>query len=255
MPGPRTPPAASPVTAMSRRALVFQHFNDDTPGRIGALIEAMDIRCDIVALHRGDEIPALAPYEAMLVLGGTQQAWQEEEFPWLSMEKQAIREWVGARAKPYFGICFGHQLLAAALGGEVGYASAPEIGVSTIAIAGEDGGHPFMAGLGGTHQVMQWHSAEVKSLPAQAIALAASTVSPIQAMAVDNHAIGVQFHCEWTLERIHHWGTLPTWTRALDAAYGSGGHARFVAACTPAMPAIEAMTDRLFDNFRRTAKL
>jgi len=243
------------VTAMSRRALVFQHFNDDTPGRIGALLEAMDIRCDIVALHRGDEIPTLAPYDAMLVLGGTQQAWEEEEFPWLRSEKQAIREWVSERAKPYFGICFGHQLLAAALGGEVGYASAPEIGVTTIEIAGEDGTHPFMAGLGGSRQVMQWHSAEVKGLPPQAIALATSTVSPIQAMAVDSHAIGVQFHCEWTLERIRHWGTLPSWTRALDQAFGADAHPRFVAACSPAMPTIEAMTDRLFDNFRRTAGL
>ena len=255
MPGPRAPPAASPVIAMSRRAIVFQHFNDDTPGRIGALLEAMDIDCDIVALHRGGEIPSLAAYDVMLVLGGAQQAWQEEEFPWLRAEKQAIREWVGDRAKPYFGICFGHQLLASALGGEVGFAAAPEIGVTTIEIAGEGDAHPFMAGLGGSRQVMQWHSAEVKSLPPQAIALATSTMSPIQAMAVDSHAIGVQFHCEWTLERISNWGTLPSWIRALDEAFGPGGHSRFLAACTPSMPTIEAMTDRLFDNFRRTAKL
>ncbi len=255
MPRPRPLPAASPVIAMSRRALVFQHFNNDTPGRIGALLEAMDIRCDVVALHRGDEIPSLASYDVMLVLGGTQQAWQEEEFPWLLMEKEAIREWVSEKAKPYFGICFGHQLLAAALGGEVGYAAAPEIGVTTIEITAEDNAHPFIAGLGGTRQVMQWHSAEVKSLPAQAIVLATSAVSPIQAMAVDSHAIGVQFHCEWTLERIHGWGAMPTWTRALDEAFGPGAHPRFLAACTPAMPTIEAMTDRLFDNFRRTAKL
>jgi GMP synthase-like glutamine amidotransferase len=255
MPCPTAPPAASPVIAMSRRALVFQHFNDDTPGRIGALLEAMDIRCDIVALHRGGEIPSLAPYDVMLVLGGTQQAWEEEKFPWLASEKQAIREWVSERAKPYFGICFGHQLLAAALGGAVGYAAAPEIGVSTVEIAGAGDAHPFMAGLTGKRQVMQWHSAEVKSLPPQAIALATSTVSPIQAMAVDSHALGVQFHCEWTLERIRRWGDIPSWTRALDAAFGPGGHPRFLAACTPAMPTIEAMTERLFGNFRQTTKL
>jgi GMP synthase-like glutamine amidotransferase len=240
---------------MSRRALILQHFDDDGPGRIGVLLAAMDMRGDTVALHRGGHIPSLAPYDLMLVLGGTQQVWQEQEFPWLREEKQAIREWVSGRARPYFGICFGHQLLAAALGGEVGYADAAEVGLTTIEIAGENDPHPFLAGLGGRRQVMQWHSAEVKSLPPGAVALAASAASPIQAIAVASHAFGVQFHCEWTLDQIRRWRALPAWIRALEEALGAGAYPRFLATCTPAMAEIEAMTDRMFENFRRTAKL
>ena len=85
--------------------------------------------------------------------------------------------------------------------------------------------------------------------------LAASPATPVEAMAVGSHALGVQFHCEWTLAQIRHWRTLPAWTAALDEAFGPGGHARLLDACAPAMPEIEAMTDRMFDNFRRAAKL
>ena len=88
MPRPRPLPAASPMIAMSRRALVFQHFKATTPGRINVLLEAMDIRCDVVALHRGDEIPSLASYDVMLVLHGPRQRGKEE-FPWLLMEKES----------------------------------------------------------------------------------------------------------------------------------------------------------------------
>jgi GMP synthase-like glutamine amidotransferase len=239
---------------MTRRSLFLQHFNDDGGGRIGELLAAMDVRGETVALHRGEAIPSLAPYDLMVVLGGTQQVWQEAEFPWLQDEKRAIREWVRERARPYIGICFGHQLLAAALGGAVGPADQAEIGVRTVDIDAAEP-HPFVAGLGGRRQVMQWHSAEVKRLPAEATMLASSATTPVEAMAVDGHALGVQFHCEWTLGQVRQWGTLPGWIRALDEAFGAGGHARFLAACTPAMAEIQDMTDRLFDNFRRSSKL
>ena len=73
-------------------------------------------------LFEGQAIPSLAPYDFLFVLGGSQDTWQEDEHPWLKDEKEAIREWVMDRAKPYFGVCLGHQLLAAALGGEVALA-------------------------------------------------------------------------------------------------------------------------------------
>ena len=47
-----------------------------------------------VRLFEGQEIPPLAPYDFLFVLGGSQDTWQEDQFPWLVAEKQAIREWV-----------------------------------------------------------------------------------------------------------------------------------------------------------------
>lgn len=227
----------------------------DTPGRLSDLFAAAGYKVDTVDLHLGHSIPALDRHDLMLVLGGPMHAWEEDDFPWLAAEKLAIREWVRERAKPYLGICLGHQLLADALGGHVGFSSSPEIGVHEVALDQAAGGHPFLAGLTGRHMLMQWHLTEVDRLPDGAQVLAASAATAIQAMAVDAHALGVQFHCEWTLEAIRGWAAVDGWVPALERHLGAGGHDRLLASAAPHMPAIAAMTDRLYANFIRASGL
>lgn len=240
---------------MSRQVIVFKHMEGDTPGRLSDLFAAAGYGVDTVDLHRGQAIPKLVPYDLMLVLGGAMHSWQEDDHPWLADEKRAIREWVGERARPYFGICLGHQLLADALGGEAGLAATPEIGAHEVSIDPGNPGHPFMAGLDGRHMLMQWHLAEVKRLPEGATALATSAGTAVQAMAVDRHALGIQFHCEWTLEAIRGWAELEGWVPALEAQLGTGGHDRMIASAAPHMSAIAAMTERLYGNFSRASGL
>jgi GMP synthase-like glutamine amidotransferase len=239
---------------MAKQALVFRHMEGDTPGRLSGLLAAAGYGVEIVELHRGQAIPALEAYDLMVVLGGAMHAWEEAAHPWLAAEKQAIAEWVGRRAKPYFGICLGHQLLADAMGGEVGLSLSPEIGVHEVAVTAEAEAHPFMTGLAGRHMSMQWHLAEVKRLPDGARALAASRGTAVQAMAVDRHALGVQFHCEWTLETIRSWAAIG-WVPALERHAGAGGHGRLLAAAAPHMPAIARVTETLYGNFTLAAGL
>jgi GMP synthase-like glutamine amidotransferase len=48
----------------------------------------------------------------MIVMGGPQDVWEEDQYPWMRTEKAAIRTFVMDMRRPYLGLCLGHQLLA-----------------------------------------------------------------------------------------------------------------------------------------------
>ena len=237
---------------MSKRALVFQHMHDDDLCFFEELLRADGFSIDKVHLYEGQEPVASDGHDLLIVLGGAMDVWQTEEYPWLVAEQQTIREWVRDRAKPYIGICLGHQLLASSLGGEVGQAEATEVGLNHVTID-DDKQHGFFDGISGTVPVMQWHHAEVQKVPDEAEVFASSPVTAVQALAVDEHALGVQFHFEWTLERVRNWP--PDWLEALERTLGDGAHDRVVAAAAPHMPAFNRMAQTMWSNFKRLNNL
>jgi GMP synthase-like glutamine amidotransferase len=229
-------------------------MDHDTPGRFSDFFAEDGFVPKSVRLWEGQAIPSLKDYDFLFVLGGAQDVWEEDLYPWLIAEKEAIREWVATRAKPYIGICLGHQLLAAALGGTVGKADRGEVGVHEIKIA-EGAVHPFFAGLQGVHKVMQWHLAEVKAPPKGAHVLAFSESTAIQAIAVDGHAIGLQFHAEFTPQTVASWESLPSYIAALEKNLGPGAYARVLAESYPILPRMGLMARRIYDNLVTLAGL
>lgn len=236
-----------------KRAIVLQHMNHDHPGRFLDLFAEDHIIPEFVRLFEGQAIPSLAPYDFMFVLGGAQDTWQEDEHRFLRAEKEAIREWVLQRAKPYFGVCLGHQLLASALGGEVALAGEGEVGVFDVEIAEEAASDPLMSGLAGRHKVMQWHFAEVKQVPRQARVLASSPRTVVQALGVDSHAMGTQFHCEFSPQTLASWSSLPGYIQSLEKHLGPGAYSRLLQESYPLMPDMARMTRRLYENLKRAS--
>ena len=238
-----------------KRALVFQHMDYDHPGRFLDLFSEDGIVTEMVRLWEGQKIPNLAPYDFLFVLGGAQDTWQEAEHAWMLEEKAAIREWVWDRAKPYFGVCVGHQLLCDALGGEVALAEEAEVGVFDVSLTPDGQEHPFFAGLDSSNKVMQWHWAEVKRAPQEAKVLAASERSAIQAIAIDSHAVSTQFHCEFTPQTMAVWSSLPGYLASLEKQNGADAYRRLVDEATPLMPQMARMTRRIYNNLMRATGL
>ena len=238
---------------MTRRALLFLHMDDDNPGRFGDFLRADGFSIDTVMVHRGESPPAFAAYDLLLVMGGPMDVWQVGEHPWLEAEKEAIAAWVRDRARPFIGFCLGHQLLAEALGGTVGMASREEIGIFDITLTEAGRRHPVFAGLPSTFTTTQWHHAEIKTLPPGGVSLAASATTPVQALAVGDVALGIQFHAEWKSEFIAAWKFLPSYVKAMETALGPGAHAKFVADAAAIMPQYHLIGRRLYDNVMRLA--
>lgn len=238
-----------------KRALVFQHMDHDHPGRFLDFLAEDSLMIEPVRLFEGQTIPALAPYDFLFVLGGKQDCWEEHLYPWLKEEKQAIREWVLDRAKPYFGVCLGHQLLACATGGEVALADKKEVGICTVELtkAGQD--HKFMRDVPKTNTFLQWHMAEVKATGPETSVLASSDRAAIQSIAVGDHAMGTQFHCEFTLQTIAGWGSMPEYVQALDGHLGANAYPQFMARTAPLMPEMDRVTRQMYDNLARASGL
>jgi GMP synthase (glutamine-hydrolysing) len=101
-------------------------------------------------------------------------------------------DWVLEKGLPVLGICYGMQLLAEALGGEVASANDREFGVASIHIS-QPGG--IFNGLPDTINVLMSHGDRIDRLPDGFVSLAQSPNSPYAAMS-RGQLIGLQFHPE-----------------------------------------------------------
>jgi GMP synthase-like glutamine amidotransferase len=203
------------------RILVLQHLDVEGPGAFGEFWTEAGFEQRVVELDEGEAIPDLDGFDLMAVMGGPMDVWEEDAHPWLKAEKAAIRRWVKELGRPYLGICLGHQLLGAALGGEVGPMKAkPEVGLHQVELTAEGARDPLFAGLGPTVDVLQWHGAEVALPPEGATVLARSPACPVQAMRWGSVAYGLQFHPEVVAQTVEDWRRIPEYWASLNKALG-----------------------------------
>ena len=238
---------------MRSRILVFQHVAVEHPGTLRDMMRGDGLDWTTVELDEGEVIPDLNQFDILIVMGGPMDVWQEAEHPWLVAEKAAIRTWVTEYQKPYLGLCLGHQLLADALGGTVGPAATPEIGVMNVHLSAAGQTHPLLQGVDSTIPVLQWHSAEVTALPAGAQVLASSPACDVNAMAVGENAFGMQFHVELSADTVREWGDIPEYEQALEASMGAGALTRLDAEAAARMDTFRACAAQVYRNFMEIA--
>jgi GMP synthase-like glutamine amidotransferase len=203
--------------------LVLQHINIEHPGIFLKFMKEDGIQIDTVELDENQKIPNLDKYDAMIVMGGPMDTWQEEKYPWLKVEKENIHNFVTVKKKPYLGLCLGAQLLSNAIGGKVRKMKTPEIGVLNVSI---DNDKTIFSGLGKNLKALQWHSYEVCDLPSNTKLLASSPACNVQAFSAEK-AFGLQFHVEQTNETVPQWACVPEYKSALEDTLGQNALKKF----------------------------
>jgi GMP synthase (glutamine-hydrolysing) len=148
----------------------------------------------VVSVYRGHELPDPRDYAGVVVTGSSalvseREDWSERSAAWLPSVLEA--------RTPLLGICYGHQLLAHALGGQV--ARNPrgrEVG--TVDVRFTSDGDPLLSHLGERALVQASHVESVLELPGGARLLGGSEADPNHAFAVGELAWGIQFHPEFS---------------------------------------------------------
>lgn len=130
-----------------------------------------------------------SPDECDAWLCGGSRASVYDDFPWIPGLLDFVRS-VRDAGRPYVGVCFGHQVLAAALGGRVERASA----------GWGAGAHRLSVGDGPSLNLLFMHQDQVTALPPGGEVLGRAEHCPVAMMRAAPSMVGIQAHPEFTTD-------------------------------------------------------
>jgi GMP synthase-like glutamine amidotransferase len=188
------------------RVLVVQNYDDTGLGQVGAALAEAGADLDLRLPYKGDPLPEDASgHQAMVVLGGGQNALADDEFPYFPALLELSRDFAG-RDRSVLGICLGSQILARAFGGANQIGGATEFGWHRVSLTPAAKADPVLAGLPDEFPIFQWHD-DTFALPEKAVRLAGNDAVQNQAFRFGRAVYGFQFHFEADRTLVRNWSS------------------------------------------------
>lgn len=235
---------------MPRSILVLKHVACEGPDRLATFAAARGVELEVIDLENHQPLPSFPfEHEAMVVLGGAMNVYEEDQYWFLQPETALIRD-VAFAGKPYLGLCLGGQLLAKAIGGRVTRNAVKEIGNYSVSLNPDGKVDPLFAGFPETFPVFQWHGDTFSDIAA-GTRLASSPLCADQAFRFGDKAYGLQFHVEVSLPSAHEW------FRAYDPEVCADklNPGEILTGFEQNEPDYARLSDQLFTNFFKIAGL
>lgn len=151
----------------------------------------------VVNVEAGETLPPAAAVSAAVITGSAAMVTERAEW------SERTARWIGTAfdaGLPLLGVCYGHQLMAQALGGEVGWLpGGREIGTEAVRRLDGADPDPWLDGLPVQFAAHTTHSQSVLQPPAGARVLARSQREPHQILRYGERAVSMQFHPEFSV--------------------------------------------------------
>lgn len=197
-----------------KRALIIRHvpyegiagFREPIEGA-GYAVDRVDVTDPLFG-----SIDLGAP-DLLIMMGGPMGVYEQNEHPWIACQLRRLALRLAAD-RPTLGVCFGAQMIAAALGAEVFPGPVREVGFHPVEIlpAGRAGPLAHLVAV----PILHWHG-DTFTLPEGVELLASSHLYEHQAFRRGQNLLAMQFHAEMGEdERFHHW--LEAWPEAATEA-------------------------------------
>lgn len=149
---------------------------------------------DIYELYENPVFPEYKDVKCVIVSGS--MAMVTDKPDWAMQTSEWLK---GAAEKhiPILGICFGHQLVAYAFGGTVGWCPhGTQAFTNTIELNEEGQKDAILSVMPKTFLANEGHSQSVLELPPDAIRLASSELEKNESFRIGDNIWGIQFHPE-----------------------------------------------------------
>jgi GMP synthase (glutamine-hydrolysing) len=165
----------------------------------GAGLSRQDV--SVYSVYEGQELPGLNGIYAAVITGS--HAMVTDRASWSIYVGEWIRDTAFGKV-PLLAICYAHQLMAQALGGDAGYhPGGLELGSADIELTREGMADPLLGVLPARFSGHAAHAQTVTALPAGARVLAHNSFEAHHAVAYGPGAWGLQFHPEFTAGVVH----------------------------------------------------
>lgn len=178
----------------------FRHVPFEGLGNIEGWLKSKKFKLSSTCFYAADPLPQLDEIDLLIIMGGPMGAYDDKNYPWLTMEKKFIEAAISAEKK-VLGICLGAQLIASVLGAIVYPHIHKEIGYFPLKLTEEGMESKFFRGFPVEFPAFHWHG-DTFTFPRGAARLAETVACRNQAFSYDDRVIALQFHLDLKRENV-----------------------------------------------------